>query len=179
MALFVGLALPLAIVDEFARAVLVIDSVLTLLAVGGIRMSSRAILEPRATGRLGRWPFGEKNGAGGRRVLVVGAGDAGTMVVHEMQRNPQLGMEPVGFLDDDGVKVGKRVYGVPVLGNTRSLGRIVRVAPVDDVIIAMPTAPGAAVRAVVERRWCADSARWASSGRHVDHRDRRRVMISM
>ena len=150
MSLFVGFALPLGLIEEFSRAALVIDSFLTLLAVGGIRMSVRVVHEPRVKTRNGRWPFGQKEAAVGRRVLVVGAGNTGTMVVREMQRNPQLEMEAVAFLDDDPVKLGKRIYEVPVLGKTQSLGRIVGVDRIDEVIIAMPTAPGAAVRKVVE-----------------------------
>ena len=150
MSLFVGLALPFGLIQELSRAALVIDSLLTLLAVGAIRMSVRIVQEPRVKTRIGRWPFGQKEAAVGKRVLVVGAGNAGTMVVREMQRNPQLEMEPVAFLDDDPVKLGKRIYEVPVLGNTQSLGRIARIDRIDEVIIAMPTAPGAVVRKVVE-----------------------------
>ena len=150
MSLFVGLVLPFGLIQGFSRAVLVIDTFLTLLAVGGIRMSVRVLHEPRVKTRTGRWPFGQKEAAVDKRVLVVGAGNAGTMVVREMQRNPQLEMEAVAFLDDDPVKLGKRIYEIPVLGNTQSLARIVRSARVAEVIIAMPTAPGEAVRKVVE-----------------------------
>ena len=151
MSLFVGLALPFGIIQEFSRPVLVLDTLLTLLVVGGIRMSVRMVHEPHGTTRRGRrWPFSRHDAAEGKRVLVVGAGDAGTMVVREMQRNPQLEMEAVAFLDDDPVKLGKRIYEVPVLGDSQSLAHIVKVASVDEVIIAMPTAPGSAVRKVVE-----------------------------
>ena len=150
MSLFVGFGLAFGFIQEFSRAVLVIDSLLMLMAAGGIRMSVRIVHEPRVGTRKGRWLFGQKEAAVGKRVLVVGAGNAGTMVVREMQRNPQLEMEAVAFLDDDPVKRGKRIYEVPVLGNAQSLGRIVRTRRIDEVIIAMPTAPGAAVRKVVE-----------------------------
>jgi len=150
MSLFVGFALRFGLIEGFSRAVLVIDILLTLLIVGGIRMSVRLVHEPRVRTRTGRWPFRQEQAAEGKRVLIVGAGDAGTMVVREMQRNPQLGMKPVAFLDDDSVKHGKRIYGVPVLGHPHSLGRIVRIEKIDEVVIAMPTAPGAAVRKVVE-----------------------------
>jgi FlaA1/EpsC-like NDP-sugar epimerase len=59
-------------------------------------------------------------------------------------------MQPVGFLDDDRAKYGKRIYNVPVLGNLQSLGRIVRIARIDEVIIAMPRAAGPSVRSVAE-----------------------------
>ena len=148
MSLFVGLALSFGLIGAFSRAVLVIDSLLTLLAAVAIRMSVRVVHESRV--RKGRWPFGQEQDAVGKRALIVGAGDAGTMVVREMQRNPQLEMKAVAFVDDDPEKLGKRIYDVPVLGNTQSLGPVVRTDRIDEVIIAMPTAPGAAVRKVVE-----------------------------
>ena len=144
MSLFIAVAISLGLIQEFSRAVLVIDTLLTLLVVGGFRMSVRVVHEPRLR------PFGQHQAEGAKRVLVVGAGDAGALVVREMQRNPQLGMEAVAFLDDDPVKLRKRIYEVPVLGNPHSLGRIVRIHRIDEVIIAMPTASGAAVRKVVE-----------------------------
>ncbi len=151
ISLFVGFALPFGIIQEFSRPVLVLDTLLTLLVVGGIRMSVRIVQEPRVTtGRGRRWPFSRHDAAEGKRVLVVGAGDAGTMVVREMQRNPHLEMEAVAFLDDDPVKLGKRIYEVPVLGAPQLLASIVRTEKIDEVIIAMPTASGAAVRKVVE-----------------------------
>ncbi len=73
------------------------------------------------------------------------------MVVREMQRNPQLGMQAIGFLDDDPVKLGKQIHGVRVIGNVDLLKRTTLPVPVDEVAIAMPTASGQAVRSVVER----------------------------
>lgn len=57
----------------------------------------------------------------------IGAGEAGAMVVREMQRNPHPDMHAVGFLDDDGRKHGKRIYGTLVLGPTADVERIVKV----------------------------------------------------
>jgi FlaA1/EpsC-like NDP-sugar epimerase len=68
-----------------------------------------------------------------------------------MHRNPHLAMIPVGYLDDDPEKVGKRIQGVPVLRNTSALDEVVRQQQIDEVLIAMPRAPGAAVRTLVER----------------------------
>ena len=150
MSLFVGLALPFGLIQNFSRAVLILDSLLVLLAVGGVRMSVRVVYEPGLMLHEGGWFFGEENAPTSKRVLVVGAGDAGTMVVREMQRNPQLKMQVVAFLDDDPRKLRTRIYGVPVRGDTRSLGGIVRKDRIDEVIIAMPTAPGVAVRKIVE-----------------------------
>ena len=128
-----------------SRAVLLTDWLLSLTTAAGVRLAVRAIGESRARSR---------SGAGARdvkRVLIVGAGEAGAIVVREMQRNPQLELDPVGFLDDDRRKTGKRIHGVLVMGDTASLERIVRTGGVDDVVIAMPRASGALVRGVAER----------------------------
>jgi FlaA1/EpsC-like NDP-sugar epimerase len=127
---------------EFSRSVLVADWLFCICATAAVRLSVRAISESRNRRR--------RTGDQQKRVLVVGAGDAGAIVTREMQRNAQLGMEPVAFLDDDPVKVGKRIYGVPVVGTLSRLSQIVEEWHVDEVIIAMPKAQGKAVRAVVE-----------------------------
>ena len=73
------------------------------------------------------------------------------MVVREMQRNPQLGLEPVGFLDDDRAKLGKPMQGVPRAGAPRrNSSEVVVARDVDEVVIAMPKAPGAVLRSLVQ-----------------------------
>jgi FlaA1/EpsC-like NDP-sugar epimerase len=150
MTVFVVLALFAGQLEAFSRSVVVLDFLLTLVFAGGVRFAVRVIAEslrePRGAGGVLVTP---RQGAR-RRTLVVGAGDAGAMVVREMQRNPQLGMQPVGFLDDDPAKRSKEIYGVTVLGDVASLGRVARSARADEVVIAMPTAAGPAVREAVE-----------------------------
>ncbi len=85
-----------------------------------------------------------------RRVLIVGAGDAGTMLVREIHSHPESGLQPVGFLDDDPVKQKQRFRGLPVLGPLDSLKSVVRQHDVDEVIFAVPSAPGSTVRKMVE-----------------------------
>jgi FlaA1/EpsC-like NDP-sugar epimerase len=143
MAIVVVTALMTAVVPQFPRSVLFMDWLLTLTAVGGIRMAVRVFAE--SEGKAPALP-----GSGVKQVLIVGAGDAGAMAAREMQRNPQLRMTPVGFLDDDAVKIGKHIYGFKVLGPLASLGATVARHRVDEVIIAMPTASGSIVRAVSE-----------------------------
>ena len=82
---------------------------------------------------------------GAREVLVVGGGEGGRLVVRELARNPQLGMRPVGFVDDDPRKLGfKDEYGLKVLGTTSSedLARVLDELEPDEVVIAIPSAPG-------------------------------------
>ncbi len=84
-----------------------------------------------------------------QRVLVAGAGNAGTIVVREMLNNPSLGMEVIGFVDDDPRKRSARIAGLPVLGNRRAIPQLVTDYAIDLVVIAIPGAPGREVRDIV------------------------------
>ncbi|MGH9410212.1 MAG: nucleoside-diphosphate sugar epimerase/dehydratase, partial [Vicinamibacterales bacterium] len=112
---------------EVSRAVLLIDALLTLVCIGAFRMSVRILTEGWAPAR----PLSQRSAQ--KRVLVVGAGAAGVMVVRELQRNPQLGMVPIGFLDDDPVKLRKRINGLKVLGDLEALVDVSRLHGPDEV----------------------------------------------
>jgi FlaA1/EpsC-like NDP-sugar epimerase len=114
--------------------VLALFFLLTLVFVGGIRFAARMIYERPIRG------FRARRDA--RRVLIVGAGDGGRLVLREVLRNPQLGLAPVGFVDDDPLKRRLRIDGVKVLGSTEQLGRILDEAEPDEITIAIPSAPG-------------------------------------
>ena len=128
----------------FPRAVIGIDLILSLLAVGGLRLTVRLLAESGQISQRG-------NGNGRpREVVVVGAGDAGVLVVREMQRNPQLNMRPVAFVDDDPDKLNKEIYGVRVAGSLADLENVLNHYLKPEVVIAIPTAPGTVVRTVSE-----------------------------
>ena len=143
MSVFVAAGVLSGELGEFSRAVVFMDWLLTLFAVGGVRMTVRIVAEGRS--QVTRVAPGEM-----RRVLVVGAGHAGTMVVREMRRNPQLGMAPVAFLDDDRSKLGKRVQGVPVIGGTATVANAIGEYQIAEVVIAMPKVSGSLVRALTD-----------------------------
>ena len=82
-------------------------------------------------------------------VLVVGAGDAGVVIVRELRRKPELGMQVIGFIDADPHKRAARILGAPVLGDRHAIPQLVRDYGIQLVIIAMPTAPGREIRDVV------------------------------
>ena len=130
-------------VRTFSRSIILLEWMLNLLAIGALRMILRlwqrrgSTLETRT-----------QKPSPARRVLIMGAGDAGALIVREMLNNPMLGYVPVGFLDDDTNKQRARIYGVPVLGNRHDIPRLVRKLDIEEVVIAMPTAPGPAVREV-------------------------------
>lgn len=94
-----------------------------------------------------------RRGAGGgirKPGLIIGAGDAGVMILRELQYNPQVGMDVVGFLDDDPRKLGAIIAGVPVLGDRSDLSKLIDSYHIQQVIIAMPTAPGKIIREIVK-----------------------------
>ncbi|MFH1523506.1 MAG: nucleoside-diphosphate sugar epimerase/dehydratase [Chloroflexota bacterium] len=127
----------------FVRTTLVIDWLLSLVAIGGFRLALRLISETRNTN-------GKSHLGIGRNVLIIGAGDAGALVVREMQKNPQLGLRPIGFLDDDPNKLRHQIHGVPVIGKIADLNHALDNRPVDEVIIAIPSASGKVVRTVAD-----------------------------
>jgi FlaA1/EpsC-like NDP-sugar epimerase len=126
----------------FPRSTLPIDWLLSLVLIGGLRFSLRIFSESQSLN-------GEPKSVS-RRVLIVGAGDAGALVVREMQKNPQLRLTPVCFLDDDPDKQKQQIHGVPVVGKINDLSRMVNVRHIEEVIIAIPSAPGKVIREVAE-----------------------------
>jgi FlaA1/EpsC-like NDP-sugar epimerase len=88
--------------------------------------------------------------ARGKEVVVVGAGDAGRLIVQEMQRSRMLNYTPIGFVDDDPRKRHTRIMGVRVLGAIDELPRVLREHRPDEVLIAMPSVSGEVRRRIVE-----------------------------
>ncbi len=142
VALIIALLTFIQYYQGFPRSVLAIDWLLSLLAVGGLRFAMRLLAE----GRSG----GEGTSGRPRRILIVGAGDAGALVVREMQKNPQLNLTPVCFVDDEESKQKQRIHDVPVEGKLEDLGHVLDTWYIQEVIIAIPSAPGGTVRQVIE-----------------------------
>ncbi len=85
-----------------------------------------------------------------RRALLIGAGDAGQLVLRELNQRPDLGVDVVGMLDDDPEKLRKRIGPLTVFGTTHDLARLVETLFIDQVIIAMPSAPASEIRRIVD-----------------------------
>ena len=134
----------LRLFSSFSRSVMAIDWLASMLAVGGLRFTFRLLAENRTN------PHIAQSMPNTRRVLVVGAGDAGVLVVREMQKNSQLNLVPVGFLDDASEKQKNQIYGVPVVGKLNDMSRVLENRQVDEVIIAIPSAPGRVIRQVAD-----------------------------
>jgi FlaA1/EpsC-like NDP-sugar epimerase len=116
----------------FPRTAPLIDGMLTSLVVTGYRFGLRG---------LHHWLRRQQGLLGGRRVLVVGAGEAGLIVVRELRANPQLEMEPVAFVDDDPGKIGAHVLGLPVMGPTGRIPELVERYCIQRIVLAMPSVP--------------------------------------
>ncbi|MFC4454717.1 nucleoside-diphosphate sugar epimerase/dehydratase [Deinococcus sonorensis] len=123
------------------RSIPVLTGVLAFIMLGGLRLSMRLWNERRLMQTV--------DGINQQRVLVVGAGSAGIMIVREMQRHPEAGLIPVGFLDDEPGKARQRMLGLPVLGRVDDLVAVVERTSAQEILIAVPSASGDFVRRVV------------------------------
>lgn len=128
-------------INTLPRSLPVLDGLLSLILVGGIRFSVRAIEN------VNRKP---KNFHRRDRVLVVGAGSAGVSIVQEMQRSPHLGLYPVAFIDDNPKKINLRIGGLPVVGNRHQIPAWVNSLYIHKVVIAMPMATGSVIREITD-----------------------------
>lgn len=121
------------------RTALGIDWLLSLVLIGGSRFAMR-ILSEQIGGKTGK----------GRKTLIIGAGDAGALVARELQKTSQLDWAPIGFLDDDPAKQKHEIYGVSVIGKVSDLASVLENRHVDEVVIAIPSAPGHVVRQIAD-----------------------------
>ncbi|HMZ08008.1 MAG TPA: nucleoside-diphosphate sugar epimerase/dehydratase [Anaerolineales bacterium] len=135
MLLLIGLDL---IKPGMPRSALGIDWLISLILIGGSRFVLRILAEQSSAQTHGKT----------RHVLILGAGDAGALVVRELQKTSQLNLIPVGFLDDDPAKQNHNIYGVSVIGKIEQLEKTLDTKQVDEVIIAIPSAPGRIIRLV-------------------------------
>lgn len=120
------------------RSALGIDWLISLILIGGSRFVLRILAEQSSA----------QTNAKTRHALILGAGDAGALVVRELQKTSQLNLIPVGFLDDDPAKQNHNIYGVTVIGRIDQLAKTLDTKQVDEVIIAIPSAPGHIIRLV-------------------------------
>ena len=141
--IFVVYAVLVYRLDLIPRSVLVLDGIFCFLLVGGIRFATRAIREAY---RPWRQPGSTDKT---KRVLVVGAGDAGQMIAREIRQNTHLDINLVGFVDDDPAKRQALFQGLKVLGTQHDLEALVVAHNIDEVVIAIPSATGKEIRSIV------------------------------
>lgn len=131
------------IFNAFPRSVLIIDWILSLILTGGTRFILRALAENTAPRQIN-----SPDGTAPKKVLIVGAGDGGAIVVRELLKTPLLNMIPIGFLDDDPTKQNMVINNIRVIGTVTDIDRIISKIKLDEVIIAIPSAPGRVARLV-------------------------------
>jgi FlaA1/EpsC-like NDP-sugar epimerase len=134
----------------FPRSIFVTDWVVTIVLIGGLRFGVRSLGEISRNQSSAGSESGPK-----KRVLIVGAGDAGEMLVREIKRSLWSRYECVGFLDDNPLKHADHIHGVKVLGAISSAATVVSEHRVDEIIIAIPSASGKEMRSIVDQ--CAQS----------------------
>jgi FlaA1/EpsC-like NDP-sugar epimerase len=124
------------------RGVIVLDFVLALVGLTGVRLALRTLRESLTVSS-------RSNGLRKRRVGIIGAGDAGAVLAHELSLKPGYGLEPVAFFDDNKHKWHSRVHDIPVLGPPEKLLEANGRFGIEEVIIAMPSAPARRVGELV------------------------------
>jgi len=123
-------------VTAYPRSVHILDTILLITLLGGLRAGRRLLRDARHSDV-------EKT------ILVFGAGDAGAMIVGEMRNSPFYQYRPVGFVDDDPAKQGAAIHGVPVLGGRHDIDRILALTDPDELLIAIPSARPTTIREIV------------------------------
>jgi FlaA1/EpsC-like NDP-sugar epimerase len=140
--------------DGFARSTFVIDWVLTVFLTGGYRVGIRLFFWIGFRDNLARiatesvFTLAKGGRTGAKRLLIIGAGDSGEKIFREIQDNARLKYSVVGFIDDDEEKVGKQIHGVTVLGTTGELQKITERMKADELLVAIPSATAAQMRAI-------------------------------
>jgi len=128
--------------QTFPRSIVVIEWLAAIMLVGGFRFAARAL----RTTRLPPLPPEAKP----QRILILGAGDAGEMLLREIEKRHAARFKPVGLLDDDARKRGAHIHGVRVLGTIEEIPVHATQRDVDEVIIAIPSATGTQMRRIVD-----------------------------
>jgi len=129
--------------SPFPRSVVVISYTVTLLFLFFWRVLVRWLHEKKKRAK-------QSGVSSWRRILIIGAGDAGEKILREIQAHSELGYEVVGFLDDDPHKWGKTIHGVPILGKIAELPRLVENLSIHEALIAIPSAPPSLFRQLVD-----------------------------
>jgi FlaA1/EpsC-like NDP-sugar epimerase len=139
---------PEAVMKPMPRSIYPIAWLLNLVFTSGSRFGVRFFREYRnGNGKNGESAAAPVNP---KRALIIGAGEAGAMVAKEMYGHPTSGLLPVGFIDDDLRKQGMDLFNIPVLGRREDIPHLVVEYKIDEIIIAMPSAPGQKIREIVD-----------------------------
>jgi len=140
----INIALTYFLEERLPRSMYIIAWGLNIGFIGGARLGWRLLRERRR--HLLPGPVFR----GGKPALIIGAGDAGAMVVRELKNRHGEGLNPIGFVDDNPYKQNQQLLGLPVLGRRQDIPDIVERYGVQEIIIAMPSTTGRVIREIVD-----------------------------
>jgi len=122
----------------YSRTLFFIDAMLALILIGSAHFSQRLLRE-----------YLENISSAGRRVLIIGAGDGGDMLLREIKNNASINFQVMGFLDDDPHKQESLIQGVRVIGRVDDVEKISKKVGADEIIVAMPSVPESRVENII------------------------------
>ena len=136
-----------SVISNLPRSLFLIDALLSLVAISGFRYGMRELIQhQRMSNARCKLSIPQSN----TRVLIVGAGNAGTALVRQMQVSSEHGLLPIAFIDDNPSKLNQKILGINVVGNQSKISHVIQSMRIDKVIIAMPSAAGKNIRAIVD-----------------------------
>ena len=127
---------------DLPRSIYVFAGIFNLLFVGGFRLSYRLLRRLRKHDNIPTGPV--------KKIMIIGAGDAGAVIIRELKNHIQLNSKPVAIIDDDKSKEGTLIYQVPVVGQRKDISLVAEKMKIDEIIIAMPSASKQSIREIVD-----------------------------
>lgn len=126
-------------IQGYSRAVFVIDWLILLIAASGVRLAMRLFKE-----------YFDSISRKGRNVFIIGAGDTGEYLLRGLRFNRELNYTPVGFLDDDLEKQGRKIHGIPILGTRYDLDRLAKIYNVNEAFVAISSLDEQSLKEIIE-----------------------------
>ncbi|NKE73162.1 polysaccharide biosynthesis protein [Candidatus Manganitrophus noduliformans] len=126
-------------INGYPQSVILIDAILLFLLLAGFRVTKRV------------YSVLTQIEIGARRVLIIGAGNAGELVARDMMQNPSYNRQPIAFIDDDPKKISSKIHSIPVMGNSNQLERVVQTLHPDEILIAIPSAGQKQLKGIISR----------------------------
>ncbi len=123
---------------SYPRSIYILDWGLLIMISGGGRLFIRVFREYMQSQYTGK------------TTLIIGAGDAGEMIVRDMKNNPKYAYQPIGFIDDDEYKKGFSIHGIPIFGPRSMIGEVIKKHKPEEILIALPTASHGVIRETYE-----------------------------
>ena len=148
VAALVLLAFRFGLPDRFGFGRVPLGIIMADMVFAGVGLLSARILRRLQSEHMERRGFRARRLVEPTRVLLIGAGRAGAMIAKELVSRPDIGLEPVGFVDDDADKIGSYIQGVKVLGPVEQVGRIARDTDVAEAVISIANAQGDTIRRI-------------------------------